>query len=395
MSKKKIVNIRTPEELIEKFALDVINLPSNTRYKELENCVIHFSISLPFSSTDYRFPQGKYPKDLKFKNCTFKKGIRIRNSSNNLTFQNCKVYGEFNLRNCTFDKKARFRKCTFFEKTDFSNTVFNDLADFWRSTFKKETIFFKTDFLATVVFSAATFHENVLFTYSLIEKLAIFRGTEILGGLDLSTAILAGELGIFDFSLNDFKSDPKVLSENNYEQEISENGNIPIKNKRETFRILKKIHESQNNIVASLPFKVIEKKTLFKESWHGLKHGNSIFKNLSNLFILFFNFLSNYFGIAFFQGIFFTIGMGILFFYLCMIYTTKYLFAWHLDSQIIMDNIPAFANFLLPTHKFDYLGSDFTKSFSFSNSFFLFDILGRIFVGYGIYQTIQAFRKFR
>jgi len=43
--------------------------------------------------------------------------------------------------------------------------------------------------------------------------------------------------------------------------------------------------------------------------------------------------------------------------------------------------------FLLPTHKITDI---FSKPLWYH---YLIDILGRIFVGYGIYQTVAAFRK--
>ncbi|MFL0096033.1 hypothetical protein [Tenacibaculum maritimum] len=78
-----------------------------------------------------------------------------------------------------------------------------------------------------------------------------------------------------------------------------------------------------------------------------------------------------------------------------MLGTSKYTFDLILgDWFIIDDNISHFLNFLNPTHKFNYLGDDFSK-YTLSPSFYIWDFVGRIFVGYGIYQTIQAFRKYR
>ena len=56
----------------------------------------------------------------------------------------------------------------------------------------------------------------------------------------------------------------------------------------------------------------------------------------------------------------------------------------------INENIKLFITFLLPTHNFDFLNTEINCSL-----FYFFDFLGRIFVSYGIYQTIQAFRKYK
>lgn len=387
--------IKSPDELIKAFALDVTEVSSGSRYKELHGRKLEIELSLPFKSQVFRFPGNKYPSDLKFFRCEFLNPVQIRGFEHNLIFEECIFHSELDISYANLKGKVRFRNCHFKEHTNFNNTTFRDLADFWRSEFDKKVIFFKTDFYGTTVFSASRFNENVLFTYSLIDKLILFRGAIISKGLDLSTSILSGHLGIFDFSLNDFNSLDQHLNESKYEKAISKDGEIPIHNKRETFRILKKHHEGQSNIVASLPFKVLEKRTLLKESWVKLMRGESIFSNLSNLFVLLLNRVSNFFGIAFFQGLVFTILVGILFFYLSLINTGKYQFAWNIDWLIIKENISSFAGFLLPTHKFEYLGNDFTNQYELNNFFYLFDILGRILVGYGIYQTVQAFRRFR
>jgi hypothetical protein len=54
------------------------------------------------------------------------------------------------------------------------------------------------------------------------------------------------------------------------------------------------------------------------------------------------------------------------------------------------NDLKYFLEFLNPTHKFDYIQED-----GLTTRFYLFDFIGRIFVGYGIYQFIQAFRKYK
>jgi len=55
-------------------------------------------------------------------------------------------------------------------------------------------------------------------TYALIEKLLILRGTVVRQGMDLSLAIIAGELDVFDFKLRSFLTydvDQKVIKKIN------------------------------------------------------------------------------------------------------------------------------------------------------------------------------------
>jgi hypothetical protein len=74
-----------------------------------------------------------------------------------------------------------------------------------------------------------------------------------------------------------------------------------------------------------------------------------------------------------------------------LISTSAYEMAWGIDFSMM----PEFAQFILPTHSANFLGEDFYASNEISTGFYIIDILGRILVGYGIYQTIQASRKFK
>jgi hypothetical protein len=53
--------------------------------------------------------------------------------------------------------------------------------------------------------------------------------------------------------------------------------------------------------------------------------------------------------------------------------------------------VKQFINFLNPAHSINYID----ELNPFYGIPYVFDFLGRIAVGYGIYQTVQAFRKFR
>ena len=86
--------------------------------------------------------------------------------------------------------------------------------------------------------------------------------------------------------------------------------------------------------------------------------------------------------------------IGLFFFYLSLLVTDKFVFAFELYPGW-KEHVPDFIIFLNPVHKPNYLGEAFLTEFKLSNSFYIFDFLGRIFVGYGLYQTAQAFRKYR
>lgn len=343
-------------------------------------------------TVDERVKEGlEKPKiDYEFIDCTFNnKEIKIGNTSKNVTFTGKKKFTEkLILRNSDLKGKIRFRYCKFNE-VDFRNTKFNDLADFWNCIFQQKTIFYKTDFYGNVVFSSATFKENVLFTYSLIDKVIIFRGTTFNKGFDISTAIVSGIISYFDVKLNYYKTVP---NKDDYEDNISYNAKIPTKNKRETFRILKNNYEKLSNTSESLEMKELEMKTLLDELKHNILVERKL-KYIPNFCLLKLNGCSNNYGNSYIRGGLFTLLTGIIFFYLSSINTNKFILDSCFNWDAFIEGSKYFWQFLLPTHRFDYFGA--TANFKYESLFYFFDFLGRIVVGYGIYQTIQAFRKFR
>lgn len=318
-------------------------------------------------------------------NTTFEQVVINNTITAKLSFEDCIFNGMFSAHNATFENKVRIHNCLFKGDTDFRNTTFMDLADFWCSTFFKHTIFYKTDFFGTAVFSGVTFNENVLFTYSLIDKNLILKGAIPKKGFDLALSIFPGELLIFDFHLGDFKSETKTYrNQEQYDHDVSSLGNIPIKNKRETFRIFKQTFIKQNNVVESLPYQMLEKAALEEE--YRLNKG--VF-NWVDKKILCLNKYSNNFGTSPLHGLVFITLFGWLFFYFSLIATANFSFEWNPSNWAFNDGVRYFFQFLIPTHRFDYLGAQ-TNGW-----FYVWDFFGRTFVGYGIYQFIQAFRKFR
>lgn len=207
---------------------------------KFKNCTFNESIQI--------YTNAHKIRDVFFENCEFKKIIYLRGFESTLTFANCTFEKTFKAQNATIKGKIRFRECHFKSEANFRNTRFEALADFWRSKFHQKTIFYKTDFVDTVVFSAAVFEENVLFTYTLIDKLIILRGTKVKKGFDISLAIINGRLGLFEFDLENYADSHFIKGEEEYEKAVSQDAKIPIKNKRETFRILKENLESQKNL---------------------------------------------------------------------------------------------------------------------------------------------------
>ena len=235
----------------------------------------------------------------------------------------------------------------------------------------------------------------------------ILRGTYPEKGFDISLAIISGELSIFDFQFDDYNAYGAIYKDLNeefkkakpeiryqraydivYEKAVSINHQIPIENKRETYRILKNQLESQKNFIDSIPFRVMENKTLLKESYNKLINGHTITRPLSNIIVLSLNAISNWFGSSYNIGILFTLSIAGLFFNLALSHIGDFVFTTNISDW----QWRYFVQFINPTHRFDYMKLIDVNPRKW---FFIWDFLGRIFVGYGIYQTITAFRKYK
>lgn len=340
---------------------------------------------------DFEFDLGFGDRRFLFQNCDFLKKTNVRTygvTTEELIFEDCNFFDELNLEKCKFQKNVKFWGSTFYN-VNFHNTTFNGLADFWSCTFNRNVIFYKTDFIGTTVFSAATFIKSVLFTYTSISKVVIFRGTKFENGLDLSQAIISGDISLHDITIENFKAVDNTVDNKKYEKYITKTGEIPYSNKRETFRIIKQAYSKNGNEIDSIEYRKREHFTLFSETWRDLANFRKISSSIQNIFILFLNLVSNYFGVSWITGFIFITVVGSLFFLLSITEIPEYHFTTN-PLNWDFEYFKYFLEFLNPTHKFEYIQEE-----NLTTKFYVFDFLGRIFVGYGIYQFVQAFRKYK
>ena len=239
--------------------------------------------------------------------------------------------------------------------------------------------------MGTAVFTESHFKDSILFTYTKISEFLLFTRTVFEKGVDLSLALITGNVIYFDSKINSYP-DYKIDSHLNHHQYIvavEENGKIPISNKLETYRILKKHAKNSNNQFLAIRFAKEETETYSKIL--ELKS-----KNIDSKGIFLLNRISNNHTTSWTLGILFTVTVGIIFFYLAMISSSSYSAEFSiLNWSDFKEMINKYLIFLLPTHKFDDLYPNNSNPLVL-----IFDILGIIFIGYGIYQTIQAFRKY-
>ncbi|MBD0833362.1 pentapeptide repeat-containing protein [Aestuariibaculum sediminum] len=350
-----------------------------TWHGEYSNLIINFSLEL-----------NPPIQNIKFHNCIFKEDFFIKRTvQGKLYINDCTFEKDFDISGAVFPQKVRFQKNEYKGLALFNNTVFNDLVDFWGSTFHKRTIFYKTNFLGILVLSSVTFNENLLFTYTLVEKMMILRGISLKKGLDLSLSIITGEVGIYDFKLSNFDSENIQSDTEHFQICVSRTGEIPTKNKRETFRIIKEKFLKVHNVIESLTYESLEKQAHSQY----MKESRVVFFSNDRLIFLFNNW-SNKHRSSFKQGIKFTFIVAVVTYFLSIV--TSGNFTLTLDDfwGNLFQNIKGFILTLNPIHRISNL-KEIYEIDDFGLAFYVFNYIGRVLVGYGTYQTIQAFRKYR
>lgn len=201
----------------------------------------------------------------------------------------------------------------------------------------------------------------------------------VLSNSDLSNII---------FSESDLDSFDKFKFEDNYINSLTFDSCIMPSNE--------KIMDNKNSLSIARNLKNIfkkqEEKHLFLEFLSlenniQLKEGKL---NWIDKTILYSSKFSNNFGINPFNATLFTLISGAIFFSFSILCTDVFEFSICINSYDLSESLKYYFQFLLPTHRFNYLGSET----HFGSGFYFWDFVGRIFVGFGIYQTITSFRKY-
>jgi hypothetical protein len=364
----------------------------------IKNVIFNYPIELHIDLKI--FSGAEHPS---FINCTFNHLIVLVASHKRHYFNGCTFNSDITIDRLPMKGRCDLHCCHFKENVDFYNRTFENTVDFWKSTFYKPTIFFKTNFLKNVVFAEVKFLENALFTYTTFEGSVIFRQAVFKhvdrdnSGLDLSLALFNdfSKLNMFDIELNDYEA---YIGEN-YNDGVAASGKIPLVNKRETFRLIKKHFEDIGDIPSSLKFKKLEKAAYKQEitskygmfrDWSWKKNGTSFLdylKTKSNRFILWANSQSNDFGLSYLRA-----GGWILFVSLIIVYAQMLLTGNYIPSLSHLswsEGFNYYFQFIDPFHKSNYMGDG-------QNSlFYILDFIGRAVIAYLIFQFVQAFRKYR
>lgn len=114
-------------------------------------------------------------------------------------------------------------------------------------------------------------------------------------------------------------------------------------------------------------------------------------RNPLTKFNLSLNLISNKFGKSWSRGVIFTLVISLSFYISLIISTNEYLASFpNFDSSLI----PGYIRFMNPFRTYELEKVFLNQNITLSHYSYIIDFIGRIFITYGYYQTIQAFRRF-
>ena len=342
--------------------------------------------------------------------------LKLENKEPKYDEKNIICYYRLNAISVTFSKEAYFNYSTFSKETYFVTSVFSGNANFNDSAFTGNANFYRSTFSGEITFYNIQFKENENSKIEIIN-------TIINGRVDFNN-VLISELNLEGSNI------VGILNRINFEAYPSNS---------DTACILKNEELKKNNTIKALKFKAIEK-DLYTEELKNKKDKTP--ENWTEIASLKISKISNNHGQNWFRAVVFTLLSGVLFFTLTIIpiSITKYLYIllaiyftafifediWKylINTILIYMILFWFVPFLYETlpymHKIIYNYADFSitdffayfvptnfdpiipskndtllkcangveKAFSYTTY-----IMGKIAIGYGIVEIVQAFRK--
>lgn len=372
--------------VIEKVDVAISAFEETLFFEGFEDCT--FSKEANFRNIKFKVQEWFFDCEFKdivsFIQCSFEivsfthlrcnKGIHFSNS----TFNDDVIFSGINLPDV--DSTSYFNKCGFLNNTRFINFVLSSNINFSNS-FAESTFTFgemTSEGIKIIDVKTKLIFKNFKIANNSVVKIHINTKDTQGGEIDFENALIQGLLDIQNANVNRISFTGAVIS-----GQLND-GNTPKNpNDRQTARLLKHEALKSHNTILSLNYKAIEMKKYRAE----LKGTN----RYSEKFILRLNTISNNNGLRWDIGIVFTLLSAIIFHSLYALSINEYSFGGNPMQWVILtsDFWKEILNFLWLPSGFKELDNE--KSTVLSS--FLY-ILGKILIGYGIYQTISAFRKY-
>ncbi|MFH6956331.1 hypothetical protein ACHRV1_02910 [Flavobacterium aquidurense] len=270
-----------------------------------------------------------------------------------------------------------------FEFPGFYKNIFSKVS-FSESNFMNTFQFENCDFLDTTWFEECKNLGNseLKFVSCKFEKYSLFDSSKF-DKIEILHCKFLEKASFENFETNYFKLHQVTFAGAAYFDDLNKTNNKVIENwDRKTLRSIKRELVNTHNQIDYLRFKAYELKAYKKEvDKSNLRWKDSLILKLGED--------SNNFGLDWTKGISFILKWSFFFYALYIVW-----YAFYINDANCNPTIEEFlVNYLKFLNPFSFLKSPIEDA---ENYFlpFLFFILGKIFVSYGIYQTIQAFRKF-
>ena len=346
------------------------------------------------SEVKFLIENAKFQKEVDFSKAIFYDAIYFSGTEFCTDIEDY-VKESINFENAQFKRKVRFHHCKFHNTVRFENTSFNKLVDFYCAHFYKPQQFHFTDFLDRAIFSNTEFNEEVQFLHCKVDNSYVrFESVTFKKGLDISRSNFNDKVNFWNIEIEEsgeeyiFNNIESVKYVNDFE--VQDKTPTIYKQFRETYRIIKDNFYRQNNKIEGSKFYIKEMSVYQRELFKKLIY------NRKDITLLLFNRISNYFGTDWVRGVVFTMMTGSLvsFFLLCRNYNL-----WHINIYDINAWIQSIG-FLIriinvaDMKPFEENGNSLVKLVDNNDTNNIILFIGRIFVAYGVYQTVQAFRKF-
>ena len=324
-----------------------------------------------------------FSQNIEFIGTTFSKSMKFMSTifSRTVLFIDTTFSQNVEFINTIFNQDMKFMSAIFSQNVNFYGTIFEQEASFW--DIKSEQIIEFNDIKMNTAKSYLTFR-NINYDY----KTQNFSDTPKESTIAIVNTVMNGRIDFHNVSINKIDLSNTVVVSNG----VLITDNLIIKNydSWKTARFLKHEAIKVSNTVESLKFHAEEKDLHRKDSWKNHKYGEWLSLLLSKV-------VNNH-GQSWFQAFCFTLVVWILsftFFYMpfSSFFSGNY---WYyvLNSGEYFSKI---FEYLVPTNY-----TQIQEYFELTDLWIwtrlgggFWYMLGKIFVPYGIFEIIKAFRKYR
>jgi len=373
----------TKEQLISNIKLQLLNQRKEGRKEEELTISLFSNIYSDFRSgfSEILTEVDDIKMDVK-KNiiCPYSIHFSGVNFIESVWFVNINFTNSVQFYNVTFNQLTNFSESTFSREILFSNTTFNGKTHFNKCTFSGEANFRNIKIENTITFENINLNDKnrILFANINYDKESENSKIEIIN------TVINGRIDFDNVDVNeiDFKGTVVIGAGVISTDELNVNKYATWK----TARFLKHEAYKISNTIEALKYKAIEKELYAKEL---IEKTDKTLQTWAEIFSLRISKLSNNHGQDWFRAVAFTLISGFFFFSLSYlfisnvnIYNIKYMF-----TETFIKN---YFNYLIPTN-FELIKN---VRENINILFYVLYIAGKISVGYGIFEIIQAFRKF-